>query len=163
MNAKVMVEERGTSLVEILVVLGAFAALFVIAVPGLTRARARVEASAARQAFAASHALARQIAAQYGRLSYLHVDPQSNRFWVTSDTSNSPGRVAIDTIGPIVRVDDRFAGVTLEGTARTFCFDPRGLATARGACGLPNATVVFRAGSVADTVTISRLGRLLKR
>ncbi len=162
MNAEV-VEKRGTSLVEVLVVLGALAALVLIAVPGLTRARAKVEVASARQAFAASHALARQIAAQYGRLSYLHVEPPTNRFWVTSDTGNSAGTVVLDTIGPIVQVDVRFAGVHLEGSTRTFCFDPRGHATARGNCDLPNATVVFRSGAAADTVTISRLGRLLKR
>ncbi len=68
----------------------------------------------------------------------------------------------LDTLSAVV-LDDAFAGVAIEAHPRTFCFDPRGLATARADCDLPNATVIFRRSAIADTVTISRLGRLLRR
>jgi len=155
--------EAGSSLMEITLVLGAFGVLAMIAFPSLSRARAKVEVAAARRAFAAAQALARQVASQYGRLSTLHLDPQANRFWVTIDTSSIIGVEVVDTVQAAVDVGGRFAGVVVEGAPRRLCFDPRGLATARGDCDLPNATVVFRSGAVADTVTISRLGRLLKR
>jgi Tfp pilus assembly protein FimT len=154
---------RGFSLVETLVMIAILALMATIALPILGRARARVDVAAARDAFAASHSLARQVAAQYGRLSRLHLDPARNRFWVTADTSSRPGSSVLDTINPVIRVGERFGGVRLEARARTFCFEPGGLATARQDCDLPNATVVFRRGSIADSITISRLGRLLRR
>lgn len=154
---------RGFSLPEALVVAAVIGLLAVIAFPLLSGARARVDVSAAREAFSASHSLARQVAGQYGHLCKLHLDPIENRFWVTVDTSTVPGLQRLDTVRPIVNVDEQFGGVWVESRQATFCFDPRGLATARGDCDLPNATVVFRRGRVADTVTISRLGRLLRR
>ena len=154
---------NGFSLVEAALVIGLVGTLAVIALPRLAKARARVNVAAARDAFAATHALARQAAAQYGRLCRLHLDPAGNRYWVTADTSSLPGVERLDTIQPLVRIGERFGGVRVEGRSRTFCFDPRGLATPRGDCDLPNATLVFRRGSIADTLTISRLGRLRKR
>ena len=154
---------RGFSIFEVLVVVVVLGLVAGIAFPLLSKARARVDVAAAREAFSASHSLARQVAGQYGRLCRLHLDPSSNRFWVTVDTSTVPGLQRVDTVRPVVRVADQHGGVRVEGRRMTFCFDPRGLATARGDCDLPNATLVFRRGGVADTVTISRLGRLLRR
>jgi type II secretory pathway pseudopilin PulG len=154
---------EGISLVEIAVVLVVLGAVLVIALPSLARARARVEVMAARENFTTLHALARQISAQYGRISRLHVDPGGGRVWVTVDTSSQAGSEVRDTIGEIWITGGEAGGVWLEGKPRTICFDPRGLATARGDCDLPNATLVFRCGAVADTITISRLGRVLRR
>ncbi len=153
---------KGYSLAEVVTVLAMIAILATVAIPAMARSRARVNVIAARNAFAATHSVARHVAAQYGRLSRLHLDPDGSRFWVTVDTAVQPGVVQLDTIGPVVRVGSLFGGVEIEGAPRTFCFDPRGLATPRLDCDLPNATVVFRRGAVADTVTLSRLGRLLR-
>lgn len=146
-----------------MLVIVVFGILALIAFPGLVRALARVEVAAARDAFASTHALARQVAAQYGRLSKLHVDPIDNKFWLTVDTSSRPGVEVEDTVRPIVLVGEQFAGVRIASNRRLLCFDPRGLGTAAGACNLPNATIVFSRAGAADTVTISRVGRLVKR
>lgn len=152
----------GLTLLEILLVVAALGTMFAVAAPIFIRGRARADVAAARDAFAASLALARQVAAQYGRVCRLHLDPVENRFWVTADTSTSVGQ-ALDTVQPVVDIGDRFGGVRVDARARVFCFDPRGLATARSGCDLPNATVIFRRGGVADTLTISRQGRVLRR
>jgi prepilin-type N-terminal cleavage/methylation domain-containing protein len=154
---------KGFSIPEVLVVTVVMGLIAAIAYPLLSRARARVDVSAAREAFSSSHSLARQVAAQYGRLCRLHLDPNENRFWVTVDTSTVPGLQRLDTVRPIVDVGRQFGGVRVEGRQMTFCFDPHARATARSDCDLPNATVVFRLRSVTDTVTISRLGRLRRR
>jgi type II secretory pathway pseudopilin PulG len=153
---------RGYSLAEAVFVLGILAILVAVAFPALAHSRARVNVVAAKNAFAATHSVARQVAAQYGRLSRLHLDPEGDRFWVTVDTAARPGVTALDTVGPVVWVGSLFGGVEIDGRRRTFCFDPRGLATPRSDCDLPNATVVFRRGRAVDTVTVSRLGRLLR-
>ncbi|HSG82772.1 MAG TPA: type II secretion system protein [Gemmatimonadota bacterium] len=151
---------RGYTIAEVLLALGIMAVLVSVAVPALARSRARVNVAAARDAFAATCALAQQAAAQYGRLSRLYLDPDADRFWVTVDTAVRRGTVPVDTVGPLVGLKPSFGGVQLDGARRTICFDPRGFATARGDCDLPNATIVFSRGGIADTVTLSRLGRV---
>jgi prepilin-type N-terminal cleavage/methylation domain-containing protein len=158
-----MRDPRGYSLVELVVVLVLIGSLGLAAYPALVRARARAEVAAAREAFASTHSMARQLAARFGRVSRLRLEPAANRFWLVVDTASLPGVTALDTVGGIVAIGERFAGVWVDGEARTFCFDARGLATARGDCSLPNATLVFRRGDLADTLTVSRLGRLLPR
>ncbi len=153
----------GFSLAEALFVTAAIGLAALIAFPSLVRARARVDVAAAREAFTATHFLARQVAAQYGRLCRLHLDPRGNRFWLTVDTAHVAGLEVLDTVQPVVQVDGQFGGVQIDAAPHTFCFDARGLATARADCDLPNATIVFRRGAVADTVAISRLGRLYRR
>ncbi|NIW38060.1 MAG: hypothetical protein GWN32_16705 [Gemmatimonadetes bacterium] len=145
---------------EALVVLVVLGVLVTLGYPAWAGFRVRLSVAAASDALAASHALGRQVAAQYGRLSRLHLDPVEDRFWVTIDTAAGWDTGREDTIGPVVHVRDEFDGVEIDGPARLICFDPRGVATPRGDCDLPNTTLVLRRGRVADTVTISRLGRL---
>jgi type II secretory pathway pseudopilin PulG len=154
---------EGFSLVEALIVVTLVGLLAALALPALSEARAKANLAAARDAFAAAHALARQVAPQYGRLARLWIDPPAGRFWVTVDTSTVPDRSVLDTVGPLVDVGSRFGGVRLDSNRRALCFDPNGLGTAAVGCELPNATVIFRRRGFADTVTTSRLGRLLKR
>ncbi len=79
------------------------------------------------------------------------------------DTAHVAGLEVLDTVQPVVQVDGQVGCVQIDAAPHTFCFDARGLATARADCDLPNATIVFRRGAVADTVAISRLGRLYRR
>jgi Tfp pilus assembly protein FimT len=151
---------RGFSFVELVSIVAILALLALIALPALARSRARANVTAAKNAFAATLALARQSAVQYGRLARLHLDPEINAFWVTVDTGTFLNAPRIDTVGPLIGVTDRFGGVEIDATDVTICFDPRGLATPRADCDLPNTTIVFRRGNAVDTVTLSRLGRL---
>lgn len=152
----------GFSLVEMLLVVAVLGILAAITFPAVARTWARAEAEAARNAFVAGHSLARQVAGQYGGLGKLHLDTARNVFWVTVDTSTIPDLQAEDTIGPPVYVGDRFGGVRMRTGRRLLCFHPGGLGTAAGGCDLPNATIVFGRGSVAETLTVSRLGRVRK-
>lgn len=160
-----MLERRrsGFSLVEAIVVSAMLGLLLMLALPDYLRARARANVGAARDAFIATHSLAQRIAAQYGRVARLHLDPEANRFWVSVDTGFATPGPSLATILPVVSTQQRFAGVRIEAPTRTFCFDPRGLPTARHDCSLPNATIVFRLGSISQTLTLSRLGRVVRR
>lgn len=154
---------NGFSLVEVTLLAALIGTLAVMTLPRLGQARARAAVRGARDAFTAAHSLAREAAARYGRMTRLHLEPDSGRFWVTADTSSRPDVVVVDTLQAVLSVGERFPGVHMQGRAQVFCFDPRGVATARAGCGLQNATVVFQAMGIADTLTISRLGRLRKR
>lgn len=158
-----MRRSEGLSLLETMVVIAMLGVMAVIALPSLVRARARLDVSAARGAFVSTHALARQVAAQYGSLSKLHLEAADDRFWVTVDTSSVPGREVQDTVGPVTHVGLQFGGVQFSSNRRLLCLHPYGLATAQRECELPNATVIFERRGVADTVTISRLGRVRRR
>ena len=158
-----MHRNAGFSLTEVILVIGVLTIMGAIVVPSLMRARARVDVAAARRAFESTHDLARQVAAQYGSLARLHIDPDRHRFWVTIDTSSAPGGRGEDTIGPVTHVAGQFGGVTLSSNRRLICYHPYGLGTAQGSCELPNATLVFARSRVVDTVTVSRLGRVRRR
>ena len=153
---------EGFTLVEVVAVMLTMGVLAAIAFPSLARALARAKVGTTRDVFFSAHSLARLVARQYGRNSELHVDPLGSTFWVTIDTASLPGLTRLDTIGPVIDVGEQF-GVKLISNRRLLCFNTRGLGTPAGACELPNATIVFSIGTVADTATISRLGRLRKR
>lgn len=156
-------ESVGFSLPEVVLVSLAIALLAAIALPRLAATLARAKVAAARDVFSAVHGLARQIPAQYGRISKFHIDPEGNRFWVTVEADSTAGAATQDTVGPLLDLSSRFRGVTIKSNRRMICYNVRGLGTALGECELPNATVVFSLGAMERSVTISRAGRLLKR
>lgn len=148
---------------ELMLVITVIGILAAITVPAAVRSRARADLQAARNALASAIGLARQVATQYGRLGRLHIDPDRNVFWVTIDTSSTLGEPVEDTIGAPVHVGRTFGGVRLRANRRLLCFNSRGLGTAAGDCELPNSTIVFERLALSETLTVSRLGRTLKR
>ncbi len=155
---------RGYSIIEVLWTLALLGILAALAGASMLASRDRARVAAARGAFSATHSLARQVAARYGRASKLWIDSRAGSFWLTVDTTAAPWGGGIeDTVREVVNVGDRFGGVRISSTRRLLCFDPSGLATAIGECELLNATIVLWRGRVADTITIFRLGRLRDR
>ena len=151
----------GVSLAEMVLVLAVLGLLFAVAMPRFFGSRDALYVSLARRAFASSHALARQVAAQYGRTSKLHIDPDANAVWVTVDTSVLPwGGGVEDTVREVVYISDLFGGTKIDAASELVCFDPHGLATSSGDCPLPNTTVVLSRGGAVDSIALSRLGRL---
>lgn len=159
----VRVLSSGFSVMELMLVITVIGILAAITVPAAVRSRARADLHAARNALASAIGLARQVATQYGRLGQLHIDPDRNVFWVTVDTGSAPGQPVQDTVGEMVHVGPMFGGVRLRANRRLLCFNSRGLGTAAGDCELPNATIVFERLTLAETLTVSRLGRTRKR
>mgnify|MGYP001037258766 CR=1 FL=1 len=145
----------GFTAVELIVALGIVALLAAVFLPALGRTAPRRSVQAARDAFAGLHASARASAIQYGRTTRLRIQPPS-RAWVEVDATG--GRV--DTLGHVLRFDERFDGVSVSATATTLCFGPRGLPVAMGTCPTTEAVVIFRKANAADTVTINAAGQL---
>jgi type IV fimbrial biogenesis protein FimT len=135
---------RGTSLLELVVTLAVAAVLAAVAFPrvgaGLDRHRTR----AAAEQVATAYAVARHAAIMRGALVSVRLDTVR-------------GSVAV-VGGPDTLLLTRLAeelGVSLATTRAESSFSPLGMGW-----GSANATVVLRRGRAADTVVVSRLGRV---
>lgn len=155
---------RGFSMVELVWAVMVLGLLTAMSLPSFVRWRSRIEVAGARDVFASLHARTRVAALEQGRVARLHVDGERGRVWVTVDRSERPDAAATPR-PPDAWVDlaSEFSGVQLTSNRRVLCFGPHGLPVAGDGCDLPNATLEFRRGAVADTITISLVGRLSKR
>ena len=135
---------RGTTLLELALVLAIAGTLMTFFVIPAARALDRIQSRAAVSALAAACAFARQAAVTRGARTVVSLDTAGARVAVT---------VGADTL----RVDDLGAryGVSLATSNATLTYAPTGLAT-----GLSNLRAIVRRGRAADTVTVSRLGRV---
>jgi len=87
------------------------------------------------------------------------LDDTAQRFWIDVDTSaNGIGQRA--TIANIRYVSD--AGLQMTSTRALLCFDARGIASTAGSCESGDAKVIFSDGVVADTVSTTILGKVLR-
>ena len=135
---------RGVTLVEVAVVLSIAGLLLGVSMAPLRRLR---DASAVRSATAAvsgALALARSAAIARGAHVEAIIHPQSGRVTVVAGA---------DTLSD-ERVGPRY-GVALEASALRVRYAPTG-----HGFGLSNTRVIARRGAVADTLTVSRLGRV---
>jgi len=156
-NAAIVGGRAGFTLLEAAIVMAIVGLLSVVAVPKLTVVWRGNVARGSKDRFALAHSLARSTALRYGRLAQLHVDAPNARFWVDVDTSSGNG--VLDTVG---LVHDLQGQVTMTSTRSLLCFDSRGLAVTRGACGAPDATVTFAVAGRTDTVTVTALGKVVR-
>lgn len=141
------------TLPEILIALVVVAILVMVLPPGLERGSSR----AARDDLAFLHDLARTTAIQRGTIAELHIDADAVRYWIQVDTT---GGGVYDTVA--IRALSR-EPVTMTSDRSVLCFDGRGLATSRGPCESPSATIVFSAASGrADTLRTSATGMILR-
>lgn len=152
---------RGFTVIELLTVCVLFAVVAAVAWPALARVRARWAVLGARQAFAASHARARLTALSRGRVVQVRLDEAGQRveLWVVG---GDPSEAAPLRDGAL-DLGAEFPGVRVESNRAVLCFGARGLPVVRDGCDLPNATLVFRSGTVTETATVSLAGRWLER
>lgn len=135
---------RGVSLLEISFVLALVGVLLGTVTPGLKHFADRARVDAATHEIARLYDGARFRAVHRGRF-----------VTVTVDTLAGTVSVEESGTGGVRREMEVAHGVALRVTRRVTTFSPTGLGY-----GAANTSVIVRRGSAADTVVVSRLGRL---
>ena len=149
----------GFTMIESIMVVTIIGVVATIGGPRVSSALQRRTTSSAADQFVAAQSLTRSTAIRYGRIAQLHVDATAQRFWIDVDTSaNGIGQSA--TIANIRYVSD--AGLQMTSTRALLCFDARGIASTAGSCESGDAKVIFSDGVVADTVSTTILGKVLR-
>jgi prepilin-type N-terminal cleavage/methylation domain-containing protein len=136
--------KAGFTLIDLILALAIAAILAAVAVPTASRFR---DGLSVRAATGEAHALfgtARHLAILRARMTVLDIDTVAHSLLVRAET---------DTLR--VRPLGLLHGVRLEATRLTTTYAPNGVGY-----GLSNLTLVVRRGRAADTLTVSRLGRV---
>jgi prepilin-type N-terminal cleavage/methylation domain-containing protein len=150
---------RGFTMIESIMVVAIIGVVAAIGGPKVSSALQRRTTASAADQFVVAHSLTRSTALRYGRIAQLHVDTVGHRLWVDVDTSaNGIGQRA--TIANIRYVDD--VGLQMATNRALLCFDARGIASTAGLCESGDAKVIFSDGVVADTVSTTSLGKVLR-
>ena len=153
-----MNDRRGSSVVDLVIVLTILGILASIAIPTVVDASAGAATRGARDSFVTAHGLARASAIRRSRPAELHIDAASARFWVEVDTS-AFGTSKMDTVGVITDLSDHT--VTITSDADLLCFDARGIALIEGSCAA-GATIVFQRRGESHSVQVTSLGKVLR-
>lgn len=135
---------RGTTLIELLIVMSVLAIVAAITIPASAALRDRSAVRAATTEVVSALALARSAATAEWRTVGVYFDTAAARVLV---------RAPPDTFADIP-LGGRY-GVRLSATRDSVGYGPTG----RG-YGASNATLTVRRGSAADTIIVSRLGRV---
>jgi prepilin-type N-terminal cleavage/methylation domain-containing protein len=136
------------TLLELTVVLTVLGILMAVAAPSVSRARNAAAVRSASNDLASTIAFARQAALSRRRL-------------VATVFDTAAGVATVRSAGPggserILRRDLGLAyGIVLRSNRDSAVYDARGLGY-----GVSNLTITIRRGAAADTLTLSRLGRL---
>jgi Tfp pilus assembly protein FimT len=135
---------RGATIAEFVIALTVFAVLASIAVPRAAAVADRAGVKAATQDVVLALAAARAAAARRGAYASFVADPRT-------------GRVRVVSGGELLLERDlrRSRGVRLEASRESVTFAPGGLGW-----GAANTTVIVSRGTRADTIVMSRLGRV---
>jgi Tfp pilus assembly protein FimT len=152
-------KRSGFTIVESIMIVSIIGIVAAIGGPKVSSALQRRTTSSAADQFVAAQSLTRSTAIRYGRVAQLHVDATGQRFWVDVDTSAN-GVDQRATIANIRYVSD--AGLQMASTRSLLCFDARGIASTAGSCESGDARVIFSDGVVADTVSTTILGKVLR-
>lgn len=150
---------RGFTLLELIITMFLLAVIAAMGAPKLSAELRRRTTQTAVDQFATAHSLARTTAVRYGRVSQLHIDPSTNRFWVDVDTSaNGIGQRA--TVWYVRDLTQ--PGLVMTSSRTLLCFDARGLPWTTAPCQAGDAQVIFTALDRADTLTTAALGKILR-
>ena len=147
----------GFTVIEMLLVVGTLAVIFLISAPRLSAIRATTQLRAARQQLTAVFAAARVAALQKGKPSTVVLAGNSATVTVLSGLNFA----AVPVLGPI-RLDSAL-GVSMTavaGSPTTIRWSARGLLTP-----VPAQTLMYqlRVGSRVDTVCVSTVGLILPK
>jgi prepilin-type N-terminal cleavage/methylation domain-containing protein len=142
---------RGFSLMELFVVLTMIGLMLAIALPYLRTQTSKTAARGAADAVTALHARARMAAIQRGRTAKLVIPSGSNKAYIVASKVTSSG---VDTLGSILDLAAQF-GVTITSTSDSIPFSPRGIGNLGS-----SVTIIITKGTFADTLKVSRGGRL---
>jgi Tfp pilus assembly protein FimT len=135
---------RAFTLVELAVILVIIGILCAVGVPWALKRVDRSHVRGARAELVSAIAAARAAAVTSGRHVAVRFDAGGGRVLVTSGT---------DTI--LLRRLAAVHGVSVESNRDSMAYDPSGLGY-----GAANQTVVVSRGAAADTIVVSRLGRV---
>jgi prepilin-type N-terminal cleavage/methylation domain-containing protein len=138
---------RGATLLEMLTVLAIIAIMTAIAVPPVSRALDQAAASAAADRYAALFEASRDLAVAHARFTRLELDSARGELSIAE-------RGASGSWDPF-RTWSLGGGVRIAGTTPSVVFSPVGVGW-----GFSNGRVVLERGAAAETLTISRTGRL---
>ena len=135
---------RGTSLIELLLVLIVLAVVAGIAIPRFREVRDRVAADAGATAVVTLLSMARHAAVRRARVTAVVFDTAAGDIVVRSGADRLASR-------PLRAVH----GVALATTRDSVAYAPNGMGY-----GAANTRVIVSRGAAAETLTVSRLGRV---
>lgn len=136
---------RGATLAELLTVLVIVGVTAAIVTPPLSRALDSASVHAAADRYAALHETARQLAVARSRLARLELDTTGPAATISLRQAGAWDTVRTWNLG----------GARLSATQTTITFSQLGLGF-----GASNTRLVFSRGTSAETLTVSRTGRL---
>ncbi|MGH7646128.1 MAG: pilus assembly FimT family protein [Gemmatimonadales bacterium] len=143
----------GFSLVELIVALVIAGVLAVFAVPLARDLGVRESVRGARRAFITHLARARATAVQRGCSAVLHMDAGAGAVWLTACPLTSGGAAAVDTVGEVDNLMDRF-GVSVTAGGDSVLYTPQGLAFAAS-----SVPLTFSRGEHSASLEVTPVGR----
>jgi prepilin-type N-terminal cleavage/methylation domain-containing protein len=145
---------HGFTAIEMLIVMVLIGLLSAVALPYLRTGPSKASVNGATSAIAGYHAIARNAAISRGRVAVLVIKAAAPATVLV--VLRRTGSTAVDTVGAVENLYSRFS-VTLSTTSDSLIFTPRGIGI-----GSSTTTVIATRGTVADTLTISGAGRLIR-
>lgn len=144
-------DRRGFTMIETVLVLVIIGLVASFAFPLVRGGQDQASVRSATDAIVAMHATARGVATQRAQRTVFDLNAG-----VIAIRSTNPVTGAIDSVGSTQDLTDRFT-VSIASTRDSLVFDPRGLGTET------SPTYIYvRRGNSADTLQVTRLGRVLK-
>jgi len=136
------------------------ALIYAIVIPSIGKTRVQAAVHNSTQTVISTISLAKAAAVRFGRPAVLHIDVYRDEMWVEVDTTVA-GTGAVDTLGFFSFAEQ--LDVDLKSNRATLCFNGRGIGVTRAACPDAGAAIIVSLHSKADTVFVSRVGRVLTR